>query len=66
MRYVEALMDIAKKIRYYRIKQGNDVKDIIPNGAYSRKGSLEFFRHLKRNNIKEVEAMIQADRFLIY
>jgi hypothetical protein len=43
-----------------------DLKDIIPKGAYSRKGSLEFFRLVKMNKIKEVENMIVQDRFLIY
>ena len=59
-------MAVMRNIKYFKIKRNDDLKDIIPRGAYSRKGSLEFFRHVKRNNIKDVEKMIENDRFLVY
>ena len=55
-----------RKILYYKIKSGDDTTHIVPKGAYSRKNSLEFFRNVKRANVREVERMLDDDRFLIY
>jgi len=66
LKFVQGLLDVARKIRYYKIKRSDKLENIVPKGSYNRPGSLEFFRHVKRNNIRDVESILQDDRFMIY
>jgi hypothetical protein len=70
------LLGLARNIQYYGIKLGDNIENVIPADqfdrpniekiAYSRKGALEFFRHVKRNRIKEVTQMAIEDKFLVF
>ena len=66
LRYCKAVIDVARKIKYYRIKKSDHLDGVIPTGAFSRPGSLEFFRHVKQNRLRDIEEMLHHDRFLVY
>ena len=48
-RRIQALLGVARAVVYYRIRRGDDCRDVVPRDVYSRKGSEEFFRAVKRN-----------------
>ena len=65
-RRVQALLDVARNVAYYRIKAGDNCASVIPQDSFSRKGSEELFRGVKRNQISAVMDLLADDRFLVY
>ena len=63
---LQKLLQVAKNVLYFKIKPGEDCSNIIPTDCYSRKGSMEFFRVVKRNELSEVRYLLAGDRFLVY
>ena len=60
------LLGWARNVLYYRIKRGDDCRNVIPVDSFSRKGSGELFRAVKRNEIGDVRDLLADDRFLVF
>ena len=63
---LQKLLQVARNIRYFKVKPGEDVTNIVPKDCYSRKGAAEFFRAVKRNELSEVRYLLAGDRFLVF
>ncbi|CAD8063507.1 unnamed protein product [Paramecium sonneborni] len=67
LRVMKALRNFMDKLKRFNITLEDVVNNqVFPTQAYERPNSVEFFRYVKADNIKEIESMLRDCRFHVY
>ena len=64
LKFVQNFIKCSKDLIYYRVRPHDDLRDIKPSDKpYSREGSYDFFKAVKRNDSELVRSILKKDRF---
>ncbi|CAD8142950.1 unnamed protein product [Paramecium pentaurelia] len=67
LRVMKALRNFMEKLKRFNITLDDVVNNqVFPSQAYERPNSVEFFRQVKADNIREIEGMLRDCRFHVY
>ena len=66
VKYKNAVRKVMYDIKVYNIKPKDDITNIKPYKPYQRPYSEELFKHVKLENLREVENLLDFDKFLVF
>ncbi|CAD8152793.1 unnamed protein product [Paramecium octaurelia] len=67
LRVMKALRNFMDKLKRFNITLNDVVNNqVFPSQAYERPNSVEFFRQVKADNLREIESMLRDCRFHVY